>query len=92
MSRLTRVGTAKPVTRDQILTRERGQENIGYPCSADHVQDWQPYPVMLTLAICVTIHKDTSLANYSNTVCSTRMAAVTVLRLDYNRLYNHGIV
>ena len=31
--------------RDQILRRERGQGNIHFPCSADHVQDWQPYPV-----------------------------------------------
>ena len=45
MSRLTRDGTAEPVSRDQILRRERGQENITFSCSADHVQDWQPYPV-----------------------------------------------
>ena len=45
MSRLTRDGTVEPVSRDQILRRERGQENIHFPCSADHVQDWQPYPV-----------------------------------------------
>ena len=38
MSRLTRDGTAKPVSRDQkILRRERGQGNIHFPCSADHV-------------------------------------------------------
>ena len=45
MSRLTRDGIAEPVSRDQILRRERGQGNIHFPCSADHVQDWQPYPV-----------------------------------------------
>ena len=46
MSRLTRDGIAEPVSRDQILRREvRGQGNIDFPCSADHVQDWQPYPV-----------------------------------------------
>ena len=45
MSRLTRDGTAEPVSRDQILRHERGQGNIHFPCSADHVQDWQPYPV-----------------------------------------------
>ena len=45
MSRLTRDGTAEPVSRDQILRRERGQSNINFPCSADHAQDWQPYPV-----------------------------------------------
>ena len=45
MSRLTRDGTAEPVSRDQILRRVRGQGNIHFPCSADHEQDWQPYPV-----------------------------------------------
>ena len=33
--------------RDQILRRDRGQENIHFPCSADYEQDWQPYPVDL---------------------------------------------
>ena len=45
MSRLTRDGTAEPVLRDQILRRERRQGNIIFSCSADHEQDWQPYPV-----------------------------------------------
>ena len=45
MSRLTRSGTAELVSRDQILMRERGKGNIHFPCSADHEQDWQPYPV-----------------------------------------------
>ena len=45
MSRLTRNGTAEPVLRDQILRRERGQGNDYFPCSVDHAQDWQPYPV-----------------------------------------------
>ena len=45
MSRLTRDATAEPVSRVQILRRERGQGDIHFPCSADHVQDWQPYPV-----------------------------------------------
>ena len=45
MSRLTRDGAAEPVSRDQILRRERGQGNINFLCSADHEQDWQPYPV-----------------------------------------------
>ena len=45
MSRLTRDGTAKPVSREQILRRERGQVKIHFPCSADRVQDWQPYQV-----------------------------------------------
>ena len=32
--------------------RERGQGNINFPCSADHEQDWQPYPVDPSLAMC----------------------------------------
>ena len=46
MSRLTRDGIiAEPVSRDQILKHEREQGNINFPYSADHKQDWQPYPV-----------------------------------------------
>ena len=45
MSGLTRDGTAEAVSQDQILRHERGQGNIHFSCSADHVQDWQPYPV-----------------------------------------------
>ena len=60
MSRLTRDVTAEPVSRDQVLRRERGQENSIFPCSADHEQDWQPYPV------------DTCSCNMcDNTVCKT---------------------
>ena len=52
MSRLTRDGTAKSVSPDQILRHERGQKNIHFPCSANHEQDWQPCPVDSSLAIC----------------------------------------
>ena len=52
MSRLTRDGTAEPVSRDQILRHARGQENVHFPCSADHEQDWQPYPVDPYSAVC----------------------------------------
>ena len=45
MSRLMRDRTAEPVSRDQILRRERGQGNIHFPYSADHEQDWRLYPV-----------------------------------------------
>ena len=45
-------GTAEPVSQDQILRRERGQGNINFLCSADHEQDWQPYPVDPYPAIC----------------------------------------
>ena len=52
MSRLTRDETAESVSRDQILRHARGQGNIHFPCSADHEQDWQPYPVDPYSAIC----------------------------------------
>ena len=45
MNRRTRDGIAESVSRDQILRRKRGQGNFHFPCSADHVQGWQPYPV-----------------------------------------------
>ena len=46
-STLAQDRTAEPVSRDQILRREREQENmnIHFLCSAEHEQDWQPYPV-----------------------------------------------
>ena len=53
MSRLTRDGTAEPVSRDQNLRHVvRRQRNINFPCSADHEQDWQPYLVDPYPAIC----------------------------------------
>ena len=52
MSRLTRDGTAEPVSRDQIPRHARGQGNINFLCSADHEQDWQPCPVDPYSRIC----------------------------------------
>ena len=52
MSRLRWDRAAEPVSRDQIFRRERGQGNVQFPCSADHEQDWQPYPVDPYSAIC----------------------------------------
>ena len=52
MSMLTRDGTAEPVSRDQTLRHVRGQGSNHFPCSADHEQDWQPYPVDPYSAIC----------------------------------------
>ena len=51
-SRLTRDGTAEPISRDQTLRHAREQGNIHFLCSADHEQDWQPYPVDPYSAIC----------------------------------------
>ena len=52
MSRLTRDGTAEPVSRDLVLRHARGQGNIHFPCLADHERDWRPYPVDPYSAIC----------------------------------------
>ena len=52
MNRLTRDGTAEPVSQDQILRHARGQGNVYFPSSADHEQDWQPYPVDPYSAVC----------------------------------------
>ena len=52
IGKLARDGTAEPVSRDQILRDARGQGNIHFPCSADHEQGWQPYPVDPYSAIC----------------------------------------
>ena len=59
MSRLTRDGTAELVSRDQIFRREGGHGNIHVPCSADHEQDWRPYPVdpYLLYVMTIYIHK-----------------------------------
>ena len=43
VSRVTRDRTAEPVSLDQVLRFERGQENINFPCLAEHEQDRQPY-------------------------------------------------
>ena len=69
MSRLTRDGTAEPVSRDQILRHARGQGNVHFPCSADHEQDWQPYPVDPYSAICddhTYIHIPRICSHYKN--------------------------
>ena len=75
MSRLTRDGTAEPVSRDQILRHARGQANINFSYSADDEQDWQPYPVDPYSAIC---HDHTHIHTYIVTVgtytCSHRRA------------------
>ena len=47
-----RDGTAEPLSRDRILRRERGLGKIGFPCSAEHEQDWQPCWVDAYSATC----------------------------------------
>ena len=52
MSRLTRDETAKPVSRDQILRRERGQENIHLPVELTTSRIGNLTWLILTLAMC----------------------------------------
>ena len=55
---MTLDGTAEPVSRDQILRRERVQGNAHFLCSADHVQDWQPYTrLVYTLATGIHLYR-----------------------------------
>ena len=82
MSRLTRDGTAEPVSRDQILRHARGQRNLHFPCSADHEQDWQPYPVDPYSAICDD-HTHAGTPNKTKT-------KDTYVSLDYSSVCNIG--
>ena len=66
MSKLTRDGTAEPVSRDQILRRERGQRIIHFPCSAaDHEQDWQPCPVVMAIHTNIALHTQTAVVTHT---------------------------
>ena len=61
MGKLSRDGTAEPVSRDQLIRRERGQQIIHFPCSAaDHEQDWQPCPVVRAIHTNIVLHTYTS--------------------------------
>ena len=65
MSKLTRDGTAEPVSRDQILRRKRGQQIIHFPCSAaDHEQDWQPCPVVRAIHTNIVLHTHTAVVTH----------------------------
>ena len=50
--RQPRVTEPNRIRYDQTLRRARGRGNINFPCSPDHEQDWQPYPVDPYSAIC----------------------------------------
>ena len=96
MSRLTRDGTtAEPVSRDRILRRERGQRNIHFPCSADHEQDWQPYPVdpyctMYIYVILYILHICTSIPRSVLFVCYVCMVTHTTARVWSRGQLNTG--
>ena len=52
MGRLTRDGTPESVSRDQILRRERGQENLFFPVQLTTSRIGNLTRLILTLAIC----------------------------------------
>ena len=57
MGRLKRDGTAEPVQRD-LIRRERGERNnVHFPCSVDHEQEWRRYHVdAYSAIICDDLH------------------------------------
>ena len=60
MSRLTRDGTAEPVSRDQIIRRERGQGNIKIPVQVTTSRignlTWLLLLLLYVMAIHIYIH------------------------------------
>ena len=103
MSRLTRDKTADLVSRDQILRRERGLENVYFSCSADHKQDWQPYPVDLySCLLCVRpyliithrvdMEVRTTVLDYILTVSGYRARSVRMLFNVNNDQYKRHII
>ena len=91
MSRLTRDGTAEPISRDQILRHARGQGNIRFPCSADHEQDWQPYPVDPYSAICddhTYIHTYVRAMRGNDNKCKGLVVLPVSLALHYTTLHS----
>ena len=69
MSKLARDGTTEPVSRDQILRRERGQRIIHFPCSAaDHEQDWQPCPVVRAIQTNIVLHTHSAVVTYIRSI------------------------
>ena len=67
MSGLTRGGTVESVSRDQVLRRERVQRKYYFSCSADHEQNWQPYPVDLHSAESADHNSDVTATATSHT-------------------------
>ena len=95
MSRLTRGGTAELVSLDQILKRERRPGNFYFPCSADHEQDWQPYSVDPSLAMCddhTYIHIHTHTYNSSSSRVRARIAVLLAVRIGHGGESFVGVV
>ena len=73
MSRLTRDGTAEPVSRDQILRHARGQGNIIYPVQLTTSRIGNLARLIHTLLYVMTIHTHT----YIHTMKSQSNSCVT---------------
>ena len=76
MSRLAQDGTAELVSRDQILRRQQRRGNIYFLCSADHVQDWQPYTVDPYSAIICDGH-----TRYDSIAVATNSRAIIIVTI-----------
>ena len=63
MSRLTRDGTAEPVSRDQILRHARGQGNIIFPVQLTTSRIGNLTRLIHTLLYVMTIHEGICHAN-----------------------------
>ena len=76
MNRLTRDETAEPISRDQIIRREKGQGNTdcSVPLTSSRIDSL--VRLILALAICVTIH----------TTCRRRKKILCRVRLPTNKL------
>ena len=85
MSRLTRDGTAEPVSRDEILRRKRGQGNIISLVQLTTSRIGKLTRLIHTLAICVTIHASVQQRQKKYKTRSESPAQVSVL------LYSSGI-
>ena len=64
MSRLTRDGTAEPISRDQILRHARGQENIIFPVQLTTSRIGNLTLLIHTLLYVMTIHIHTYIDTY----------------------------
>ena len=60
------------LARPNSLRHARGQGNINFPCSADHEQDWQPYPVDPYSAIICDDHTYIHTQPTTNTALNVR--------------------
>ena len=76
MSRLTRDGTAEPVSRDQILRHAQGQGNIIFPVQLTTSRIGNLTRLIHTLLYVMTIH------TYNPTYCNVAILILPVVTKD----------